>query len=81
MECSESEDSALRILALNQPFDLPSAADFSEADTKANILLQCHFSRKAVPVDLKADQRELLVPVVRLIHAMVEVLSLATSGS
>lgn len=53
LECTESDETLLRQLALNLPFDIPSAADFTDPHIVANILLQCHFGRKPVPASLR----------------------------
>jgi len=39
----------MRLLAFNLPFDMDEDADFEEASTATNILLQCYFSRKPIP--------------------------------
>ena len=70
----------LRQLAFNLPFDIPSSSDFSEPHVKANILLQNHFSRKPLPADLQGDQRLILEQAVRLVHAMVDVISSSTGS-
>lgn len=67
-------------LAFNLPFDISSASDFSEPHVKANILLQSHFSRKPLPVELRGDQRLILEQAVRLVHAMVDVISSSTGN-
>ena len=71
----------LRQLALNLPIDIPSQSDYSEAHIQANILLQCYFSRKPIPADLKADQRALVSEAIRLTHAMVDVISSGSSNN
>ncbi|CAE7862961.1 Snrnp200 [Symbiodinium sp. KB8] len=69
------EDRQLRALAKRLPLALPSDARYHETSTKVNILLQCHFSRRSLPPDLRADQAEILQKVVPLLHAMVDVIS------
>jgi len=39
------------------------------------LLLQCHFNRKPLGVDLRLDQRQLLQKSVKLVHAMIDVVS------
>ena len=70
----------LNQLAFNLPFDIPSSSDFSEPHVKANILLQSHFSRKPLPTELQGDQRLILEQAVRLVHAMVDVISSSTGS-
>jgi pre-mRNA-splicing helicase BRR2 len=48
---------------------------FNDPVTKTNILLQCHFSRKALPADFSWDQKLILEQSIRLISAMVDVMS------
>eukprot|EP01029_Cantina_marsupialis_P030669 TRINITY_DN838_c0_g1_i3.p1 TRINITY_DN838_c0_g1~~TRINITY_DN838_c0_g1_i3.p1 ORF type:complete len:2186 (-),score=829.25 TRINITY_DN838_c0_g1_i3:132-6689(-) len=49
--------------------------DYKNPVTKANILLQSHFSRFALPTELKLDQKEVLTTSVRLLQAMVDVIA------
>ena len=49
------EEKKVKILARTQPHQLPDAA--YDAHAKTLVLLQCHFSRKMVPADLRADQK------------------------
>ena len=49
--------------------------DYSSTHTKTNILLQCHFSRRQLPPSLVADQKIVLENSVRLLQAMVDVIS------
>eukprot|EP00755_Sulcionema_specki_P005502 Sspe_Gene.4860::Locus_1611_Transcript_1_1_Confidence_1.000_Length_6620::g.4860::m.4860/K12854/SNRNP200, BRR2; pre-mRNA-splicing helicase BRR2 len=46
---------------------------FSDPHTKVNILLHCHFSRRAINPDLQEDLKELLPKCIPLISAMVDV--------
>lgn len=50
----------------------------TDPHTKANLLLQSHFSRLQLPPDLEADQKFVLMRVLRLTQAAVDVIS--TSG-
>lgn len=63
------------MLALNLPHDVAAGSDFSDSQVKVNVLLQCHFSRRSVPPDLRADQKAILELAVRQTHAMVDVIS------
>lgn len=48
---------------------------YCDPRTKANILLQCHFLRKDLSIDLSLDQKEILEQSLKLVHAMVEMTS------
>jgi len=68
------EDDALAKLAIHcsQKLDNPR---WTDPHTKANLLLQCHFSRREVSRELARDLHEVLDKSTRLIQAMVDVLS------
>ncbi|KAJ3691364.1 hypothetical protein LUZ61_020528 [Rhynchospora tenuis] len=68
------EEEQIRKLIHHQRFsvDNPRLAD---PHTKANALLQAHFSRQMVVGNLTADQREVLLSAHRLLQAMVDVIS------
>ena len=68
------EERALRLLAKHLPIKVDVGKNL-EAPSKANILLQSHFSRKNLPADLMLDQKKLLEESLRLLQAMVDVLS------
>lgn len=51
------------------------ATNNNTPDAKTNILLQCHFNRTALSADLRIDQRYILEQSVKLVHAMVDVIS------
>jgi pre-mRNA-splicing helicase BRR2 len=61
------------MLARNQPHKLPDTA--YDAHAKSLVLLQCHFSRKAIPADLRPDQKLILKDALKLIQAIVDVIS------
>jgi len=50
-------------------------AKYTDPHTKANILLQCHFSRMPIPVDLVGDQKVVVELATRLLSALVDVIS------
>jgi pre-mRNA-splicing helicase BRR2 len=54
---------------------LPNSARFNDPNTKALILLQCHFSRKSLSTDLCSDQRTVVGESVNLVQAIVDVIS------
>jgi pre-mRNA-splicing helicase BRR2 len=68
------EERALRLLSKHLPIKVDVGKNL-EAPTKANILLQSHFSRKNLPADLMLDQKHLLEEALRMLQAMVDVLS------
>jgi pre-mRNA-splicing helicase BRR2 len=68
------EEKSMKILARTLVYSLPSDANF-DSNTKALVLLQCHFSRKAVPEDIRVDQKTVLKEAVTLIQAIVDVIS------
>ncbi len=68
------EEAILRKLAAHLPLGIEKPS-FTNARTKVNVLLQCHFLRKSLPVDMQADQNIILENSVRLLQAMVDVIS------
>ncbi|CAN0016797.1 unnamed protein product, partial [Hapterophycus canaliculatus] len=54
---------------------LPNEWQFSDTNAKAHVLLQSHFSRTALSTDLRADQKVVLLDSVRLLQAVVDVIS------
>lgn len=69
------EEKALRIMSRTLKYDLPAAAQFHDSNTKALVLLQCHFSRTAVSANFKEDQMTILGDSINLIQAIVDVIS------
>jgi len=49
------EDDMLTALARNQPLKIEGAR-YNDPHTKANVILQCHFSRRDVGREMEADQ-------------------------
>lgn len=47
----------------------------ADPHVKTNILLQSHFSRVQLPSDMVLDVKEILDPVIRLLQAIVDVIS------
>jgi len=68
------EDKTLKTLARTLLHKPPDNATY-DSNTKALILLQCHFSRTSLPTDLRADQKLVLKEAVNLIQAIVDVIS------
>lgn len=52
-----------------------SQPDFESAHFKAFVLLQAHFSRMQLPIDLVKDQEVILTRILSLLSAMVDILS------
>eukprot|EP00298_Acanthocystis_sp_HF-20_P013056 c20188_g1_i1.p1 GENE.c20188_g1_i1~~c20188_g1_i1.p1 ORF type:complete len:1637 (-),score=765.18 c20188_g1_i1:25-4935(-) len=77
-----NEDSVLRRLAGHLPMKIEKPK-YNEPATKVNILLQAHFSRQSfenshsssLAAELKEDQNEVLGMAIRLLHAMIDVIS------
>jgi pre-mRNA-splicing helicase BRR2 len=69
------EEKTLAILSKTLPHQLPAAAQFNDPNTKALVLLQCHFSRKSLSIDLQADQKKVVGEITTLIQAIVDVIS------
>jgi pre-mRNA-splicing helicase BRR2 len=68
------EPAVLRRLAAHLPNSLEKP-NYLEAHTKVNILLQSHFSRTPLSADMKSDMTLILENAIRLIQAMVDVIS------
>ena len=68
------EEKSLKIIARTLAHKLPGDATY-DSNTKALILLQCHFSRKPLSANLRADQKIVLLESINLIQAIVDVIS------
>eukprot|EP00656_Telonema_subtile_P033410 TRINITY_DN3701_c0_g1_i2.p1 TRINITY_DN3701_c0_g1~~TRINITY_DN3701_c0_g1_i2.p1 ORF type:complete len:1741 (-),score=696.10 TRINITY_DN3701_c0_g1_i2:270-5492(-) len=68
------EEKALGKLSKHLPIKV-DLGGVIEPHSKSNILLQAHFSRKNLPADLMLDQRKIMLEALRLLQAMVDVLS------
>ena len=51
------------------------SASLNTPEQKSNILLQCHFNRTPLSSDLRTDQKYILENSVKLVHAIVDVIS------
>ena len=69
------EEKTLKVLSRNLTHKIPDNALYSDPNTKALVLLQCHFSRKSLSMDLRTDQDTVLISSVSLIQAIVDVIS------
>lgn len=74
MEIRHTEDRNLKALAGHLPIKVDVGKRF-EPHTKCNILLQSHFSRSDLSADLMLDQQKVLEDALRLLQAMVDVIS------
>jgi len=68
------EEKALKSLARTIVHKLPPDAQI-DSNAKALVLLQCHFSRKMIPADMRPDKDFVLKEAVNLIQAIVDVIS------
>ena len=76
MPIRQGEEKQLRILARNLAYKLPDQAEFNDPNTKALVLLQCHLSRMELPSpELRCDQVKVLQDSIRLLQAIVDVIS------
>jgi pre-mRNA-splicing helicase BRR2 len=71
----QGEGKTLQILARNLKHQLPDSVQCHDSNTKALILLQCHFSRTSISADLRKDQQLILGESINLIQAIVDVIS------
>lgn len=67
------EEKTVKMLARTQPHKMPDTA--YDAHSKTMVLLQCHFSRRVIPADLRPDQQFILKESMKLIQAIVDVIS------
>jgi pre-mRNA-splicing helicase BRR2 len=67
------EEKTIKMLARTQPHTLPDVP--YDAHMKTLVLLQCHFSRKPIPADLRIDQKTILSDAPKLVRAIVDVIS------
>ena len=72
----QHEEPVLRRLAMHLPVKV-SSTDFKDPHVKANVLLQCFFSRTPLASDLRADQAAVLADTRKLLRAMVDVIGSA----
>jgi len=67
------EEKTIKMLARTQPHALPDIP--YDAHMKTLVLLQCHFSSKSIPADLRTDQKMILNEAPKLVQAIVDVIS------
>lgn len=68
------EESLLKLLNMDVPYK-KQVSKYNDPYTKAFILLQCHFERKTLTADFAWDQKIILEQALRLIAAIVDVMS------
>lgn len=71
----ESDESQLRHVKFTEYRVDPVDGIYSLPNVKTNILLQCHFSRTPLSIDLSMDQKKVLEASLNMVHAMVDVIS------
>jgi len=71
----QGDEKALKILARTLTHQLPETASFSDPNIKALVLLQSHFSRAPISIELQNDQKTILKESLTLIQAIVDVIS------
>jgi len=62
-------------LAAHLPLKVPNPGQYNEPHVKTNVLLQSHFSRVPLAAAAKSDQDQILPTAIRLLQAMVDVIS------
>eukprot|EP00457_Paulinella_chromatophora_P000104 gb/GEZN01000104.1/.p1 GENE.gb/GEZN01000104.1/~~gb/GEZN01000104.1/.p1 ORF type:complete len:2168 (+),score=390.44 gb/GEZN01000104.1/:405-6908(+) len=75
IQVRHKEDFALKKLAHHLPLKIPKAGQYNEPHVKTNVLLQSHFSRVSLSAAAKQDQDTVLPLALRLLQAMVDVIS------
>ena len=75
LDVRQGEERSLRLISKKLVHKLPESAQLNDPNTKALILLQCHFSRKSLSMDLHSDQKHVLGESVTLIQSIVDVIS------
>eukprot|EP00602_Paraphysomonas_sp_CaronLab_P009686 CAMPEP_0185022718 /NCGR_PEP_ID=MMETSP1103-20130426/5423_1 /TAXON_ID=36769 /ORGANISM="Paraphysomonas bandaiensis, Strain Caron Lab Isolate" /LENGTH=2181 /DNA_ID=CAMNT_0027554929 /DNA_START=20 /DNA_END=6565 /DNA_ORIENTATION=+ len=71
----QSEETVLAKLAKHLPQALPATAAYENPSTKALLLMQAHFCRRLLGVDLTSDQKIVLAKAPKLIQSLVDVIS------
>jgi len=69
------EEGLLNLLNNQIEYHIENAEKLNLPSSKANILLQCHFGRIPISADFATDQKFILEKSIRLIHAMIDVIS------
>ncbi|EGX44611.1 hypothetical protein AOL_s00188g279 [Orbilia oligospora ATCC 24927] len=75
IQIRKKEGGLLRRIHESLPVKMQEPVNYESAHFKAFVLLQAHFSRLQLPVDLKSDQGLVVGKVLGLLNACVDVLS------
>lgn len=75
MSIRQGEEMLLQKIAQHVPHPLPQQAKWEDPATKALVLLQAHFSRFSMTNDLSSDLALVLKDSVKLLQALVDVIS------
>ena len=76
LQMRHGDDKKLRLLTSHEPTIKVNNPEWTEPYTKVNVLLQGHFSRVNIrSIDFKKDQEIILSDAVRLVRALVDVIS------
>uniref|UniRef100_A0A7S0D2D4 RNA helicase n=1 Tax=Amorphochlora amoebiformis TaxID=1561963 RepID=A0A7S0D2D4_9EUKA len=73
----QGEDRALQKLSRRMPLKVSSEEEFHSPHVKAHLLLQSHFARQLLSPTVQGDRDELLPVALRLLQAIVDVISSA----
>ena len=71
----QGEKNQLQHMAKHVQLAINDASKFEDPATKVNLLIQQHFARKILPVDLALDLKVILGPYIKLLQAIVDVIS------
>lgn len=75
MSIRQGEDQQLKKIANHIPNPVPDQARWEDPSTKTLVLLQTHFSRYTLTSDLSADLSTILTDAIKLLQALVDVIS------
>ena len=71
----QGEKNQLQHMAKHVQLAINDSSKFEDPATKVNLLIQQHFARKVLPVDLALDLKVILGPYIKLLQAIVDVIS------
>lgn len=71
----QGEEEQLKKISKHLPVQIPDTFTFDSPATKALVLLQEHFSRNNLPIDLNKDLKIVLNSSIKLLQALVDVIS------
>mgnify|MGYP005990180507 CR=1 FL=1 len=70
-----AEETQLKQLGMYLPQGVSPSANYEDAATKVLVLLQSHFSRLALPAELRGDLHTILRDSIKLLQALVDVVA------